>query len=87
MPRPGYRNTRRHFVDVWTMAGELKLSVRRIQQLAAAAVLVRSNRGEYWLEGNLTRYETYLRRFQERKGYVPWTGFRDERTGEFVRIR
>lgn len=86
MPRPGFQNTRRHFVDLGEMAVELLISERRVQQLTAQGVLVRSARGRYWLEGNRTRYEVYLQRFRERKGYIPWAGFKDE-DGDFVRVR
>lgn len=74
MPRCGYRNTRRHFVNLSEMAAVLEISERRVQQLAAQGVLVRQGRGKYWLEGNRTRYQTYLDQFQERKGYLPWHG-------------
>lgn len=74
MPRPGYRNERRHFVNLSEMARELEISERRVQQLAAQGVLVRAGRGKYWLEGNRTRYQAFLDRFQERKGYLPWHG-------------
>jgi len=86
MPRNGFQNTRRHFVNLGEMAFELGISDRRVQQLAVQGVLIRSGRGRYWLEGNRTRYEVYLRKFQERKGYTPWAGFQDK-LGLFVRTR
>jgi len=87
MPRRGMRRTRRHFVKVRTMAFELGVSVRRVQQLTRAGVLKRAARDRYWLEGNKTFYEVYLREFKQRKGYLPWTGRHDKRTGRFRRTR
>lgn len=86
MPRTGFQYTRRHFVNLGEMAYELGISDRRVQQLTVQGVLIRSGRGRYWLEGNRTRYQVYLDRFREQKGYVPWTGFVDE-LGLFVRTR
>ncbi len=87
MPRTGYRNSRRHFVDGWTLSSELKISVRRLQQLVKEGVLERSGRDRYLFEINVTKYECYLKRFEQEKGYLPWSGFRDETTGAFVRVR
>jgi hypothetical protein len=87
MPRLGLRRARRHFVDLWAMALELGISPRRVQQLTQAGVLQRASRGRYWLEGNKTFYEVYLKGFRKRKGYTPWSGFHDQLLGGFVRTR
>jgi len=63
MPRKGMRRTRRHFVKLRTMAFELGISPRRVQQLTRAGVLKRAARDRYWLEGNKTFYAIYLKRF------------------------
>ncbi|MHB1013446.1 MAG: hypothetical protein ACYC37_11190 [Desulfobacteria bacterium] len=87
MPRKGMRRTRRHFVDLQTMALELGISPRRVQQLTCAGILQQLRPGVYWLEGNVTFYEVYLKKFRERKGYTPWAGFHDDYLGGFVRTR
>lgn len=87
MPRQGMRRTRRHFVDLWAMALELGISPRRVQQLTRAGILQRLRPGKYWLEGNVTFYEVYLKKFREQKGYKPWAGFHDDYLGGFVKTR
>ncbi len=81
------RRTRRHFVDLQTMALELGISTRRVQQLVRAGILQRLRPGKYWLEGNVTFYAVYLKKFRGRKGYMPWSGFHDDHLGGFVRTR
>ena len=81
------RRTRRHFVKLRTMAFELGISPRRVQQLTRAGVLKRAGRDRYWVEGNKTFYAIYLKRFKEQNGYLSWSGHHDERTGRFRRTR
>ncbi len=69
------------------MALELGISTRRVQQLTRAGILERLRPGVYWLEGNVTFYQVYLKKFRERKGYAPWAGFHDDHLGGFVRTR
>ncbi len=69
------------------MAFELGICPRRVQQLTRAGILQRANRDRYWIEGNKIFYAIYLERFKEKKGYLPWTGHHDERTGRFRRTR
>lgn len=70
-----------------SMAFELGISARRVQQLTRAGILQRVRRDRYWLEGNRVFYAIYLEKFKERKGYLPWAGHFDKRRGRFVRTR
>lgn len=87
MPRKGMRLTRRHFVDLQTMALELGISPRRVQQLTRAGIFQRLRPGVYWLEGNVTFYEVYIKKFRKQKGFTPWAGFHDDHLGGWVRTR
>jgi hypothetical protein len=49
------------------MSSRLKISTRRLQQLVKEGVLERSGRDRYPFEINVTKYEVYLKRFEQER--------------------